>query len=222
MPMQRAPSGGGERDDTSSSRSSDNKGREIEEFLLENDLFVCNNSTSLPTFQRGNCRSWIDVTFVSRPGLAKINGWEVLEDCFEDHRPIVFSISDSPQSTYSCTRFNSKYRKQKKLLELKNCFDHLIPNFMDCKTKSELDVLYDKFEETLLSLCNAVYKKKKYCQGQTSSWWNQELTAKRSQVRAARRRAQRAKDDFKIAFRCKYKQLAAEYRLLLKSTRRKS
>lgn len=47
----------------------DAKSQDFVDFLVENDLSICNNSDSLPTFQRGNCRSWIDITCVSLASL---------------------------------------------------------------------------------------------------------------------------------------------------------
>ena len=82
------------------SSNRDNKGEELETFLMANDLIVVNEEANLATFSAFGevivghgprvMESNIDVTIRNRK--ARINGWKVIDEGNSDHRLIMFNV----------------------------------------------------------------------------------------------------------------------------------
>lgn len=172
----------------------DNRGRQIEDFIASNNIIICNNRDSLPTFQRGDTRSWIDITLTDNRNFNKILDWTVHDDFFEDHKMITFRISQQPISLYHKTRYKHKYCKTKLLKTLATELTPWEIELSQCNSEDELNRIYPQIELQLKSICEKVYKKKKTFQNYNNSWnwWTSELEIKKKQVRAARKRWQRA------------------------------
>ncbi|XP_023236006.1 uncharacterized protein LOC111635306 [Centruroides sculpturatus] len=71
----------------------DGRGRQLEEFLNQNDLLLLNNPFSPLTFCSPRGESWIDVAICSSRLYAKITNWRVLpEESLSDHAYVTFNL----------------------------------------------------------------------------------------------------------------------------------
>ncbi|KAJ8936103.1 hypothetical protein NQ314_012486 [Rhamnusium bicolor] len=76
----------------------DARGGYIIEWMATLDMTVKNTGIT-PTFSRGNCESFIDVTFSTQRIAAKIVRWEVLEEeSLSDHRFIYFEVEGTTRN----------------------------------------------------------------------------------------------------------------------------
>ncbi|GBL99720.1 hypothetical protein AVEN_249756-1 [Araneus ventricosus] len=75
-------------------RSNDNRGKDILDFILANNLNVINKPDDLPTFQRSNSVGWPDLTLCFQSLIYSSINWEVLEEIsLSDHRYIRTTIA---------------------------------------------------------------------------------------------------------------------------------
>lgn len=82
----------------------DARGKYVDEWVAELDLVIMNRGNT-PTFERGNSRSFIDVTGATANVAKKIKGWEVLLGEFLTlHNHIYFEICQSVSIRPSSTR----------------------------------------------------------------------------------------------------------------------
>ncbi|GBN34974.1 hypothetical protein AVEN_12168-1, partial [Araneus ventricosus] len=61
-------------------RSNDNRGKDILDFNLVNNLNIINKPDALPTFQRNSSVGWPDLTLCSQSLIDSSINWEVLEE----------------------------------------------------------------------------------------------------------------------------------------------
>lgn len=67
------------------------RGEELVEFMLHNNLTTTNKSDSIPTFATITGKSRIDITLISSNMLSEVVFWKVLEtDFLIDHRYVIF------------------------------------------------------------------------------------------------------------------------------------
>ncbi|GBN13675.1 hypothetical protein AVEN_140050-1 [Araneus ventricosus] len=77
-------------------RSNDNRGKDILDFILANNLNIINKPDALPTFQRNNSVGWPDLTLCSQSLIDSSINWEVLEEIsLSDHRYIETTIAST-------------------------------------------------------------------------------------------------------------------------------
>jgi len=71
----------------------DERGRVVEDFLINNKLHVVNTPNNVPTYFTINGQSNIDVTFASESMYRKCINWEVSDVCTtSDHNLIIFDL----------------------------------------------------------------------------------------------------------------------------------
>lgn len=81
------------------SKHTDDRGRELEEFIGEQNLHVIKKPDQAPTFFNSRGQSNIDVTIVTINMLNHISKWNVTPNCeISDHNLITFMI-DEPSTT---------------------------------------------------------------------------------------------------------------------------
>lgn len=81
------------------SKETDERGRQVEEFLLQNDMYVLNKSSNVSTYVSVQGESNIDLTMASGNVLSSIQDWQVLEACTtSNHNMISYNFK------YSITR----------------------------------------------------------------------------------------------------------------------
>ena len=74
--------------------TTNNRGRQMEDFLASNQLHILNEERKLTTFQSSIGESNIDLTIANNKMLANIQKWDILEEeSASDHNIIIFNIS---------------------------------------------------------------------------------------------------------------------------------
>ncbi|GBM50240.1 hypothetical protein AVEN_134803-1 [Araneus ventricosus] len=74
--------------------SNDNRGKDILDFILANNLNIINKPDALPSFQRNNSVGWPDLPLCSQSLIDSSINWEVLEEIsLSDHRYIETTIA---------------------------------------------------------------------------------------------------------------------------------
>jgi hypothetical protein len=69
------------------------RGKNLEDFIINSDLFVMNEETGIPTFETIWGRSWIDLTLCNNILAQKLRGWACGEnESCSDHHLIRFDI----------------------------------------------------------------------------------------------------------------------------------
>ncbi|GBO44422.1 hypothetical protein AVEN_149978-1 [Araneus ventricosus] len=87
-------------------RSNGNRGKDILDFILANNLNIINKPNALPTFQRNNSVGWPDLTLCSQSLIESSINWEILEEIsLSDHRYI--------ETTIASTVTNQFYKRYK-------------------------------------------------------------------------------------------------------------
>ncbi|GBM45300.1 hypothetical protein AVEN_69170-1 [Araneus ventricosus] len=87
-------------------RSNGNRGKDILDFILANNLNIINKPDALPTFQRNNSVGWPDLTLCSQSLIDSSINWEVLEEIsLSNHRYI--------ETTIASTVANQFYKRYK-------------------------------------------------------------------------------------------------------------
>lgn len=75
-------------------KTTNQRGKSLEEFILTHDLFLMNEATDTPTFETMRGRSWIDLTLCDNALVQKISWWTCgEEESCADHKIIFFNIS---------------------------------------------------------------------------------------------------------------------------------
>ena len=71
----------------------DDRGEQLSEFFLVNNLFIINEKDSEPTFETVNGKSWIDLSVTSGEMLPKVTHWEIKDEVtMSDHKYISFGF----------------------------------------------------------------------------------------------------------------------------------
>lgn len=89
------------------SSENNDKGRNIKEFMVINNLYVLNGANNPPTYFSSTGQSNIDITLASGSMLRFIKNWQVLEHCTSsDHNMIIFEVeSHSNERRKSINQF---------------------------------------------------------------------------------------------------------------------
>ena len=78
------------------------RGKEMEEFLAYNQLYIINEGSERTTFQSSRGSSNIDLTIVNNHMLAVIEDWEILEEeSCSDHNIIKYKLHFNPNRTHA-------------------------------------------------------------------------------------------------------------------------
>lgn len=189
----------------------DERGTELIEFMLTNNLATLNNSDSIPTFETANGKSWIDVTLTSLNILSEVVFWKVLTtESLSDHRYIYFSLFHTTQAPIKrLTKkgelnlikmiHEDRWFKQISITQITSSFQLQII----------LNIFYDKLSAYRKKCIRNVKQKHK-----AHPWWTPELDITRKKVRALRRRYQRSKNpELKQIFKRAYYEFLQEYKI---------
>ena len=174
------------------SKVTDNRGEQLEELILANNLTILNQPGNPPTFQnRAGASSNIDITLAT-PNLANyVRDWKV-ETCqtISDHNLITFSISladdqikdQEDQIKYNTNKLN--WEKFKAKLVLPD-----ITEGVNLETLTE--ELQEKVRNTIKQITKTSHKTKKHG---GLPYWNNNLEKLKRLTRAKRRSYLAAKD----------------------------
>ena len=88
----------------------DRKGSELEAFLLNNNMLVCNLEGYGPTFENSsNGKSWIDITAIGASLQQNVTNWKILEqESLSFHKFIYFEINYQGYTSDKQQLFNFK------------------------------------------------------------------------------------------------------------------
>ena len=182
------------------STTRDNKGEELETFLLANDLVVANEEGNLATYSAFGeviagqgprlMESNIDVTIRNRK--VRLEGWMVIDEGNSDHRLIVFNVGGESVRNHDLNR-EEKGRLMVRHADWKE-FDTRLKGFMNDERE------YDDVDSGVLDLTTSVLASAEFSMpravGKESRtiWWTRELEIERAHVKRVRRQLQRAGD----------------------------
>ncbi|GBL80653.1 hypothetical protein AVEN_225313-1 [Araneus ventricosus] len=135
-------------------RTNNNRGYQMENFIVEKNLQLLNSPGAEPTFQHYNAEDWPDLTLASNPILANMCDWEVLEnESFSDHNFIKIIIkSETPILSY--LRFKKKFGGHKKFyIHFKEKIHKLLEIIHNADTIKDLDAATEKLQLEILDSC---------------------------------------------------------------------
>ena len=165
------------------------RGPDLEEFLLVNDLSLCNVG-KIPTFVTSRTKGTvIDLTICSNEIDDLITDWLVNEeDSFSDHKRIEFNLK---------LRYNPKIKIQNFDKTNWILFNRIIdgvelaerPTWNPDELDKEVDILNKRFKSALNKACPP--KEVNLFKKSQPPWWNEELAAARRVVRTKYRKARR-------------------------------
>ncbi|KAH7963900.1 hypothetical protein HPB52_023773 [Rhipicephalus sanguineus] len=186
----------------------DERGLQIAQFSLANDLISLNDDQSLPTFETLYAASWIDLTFATPSVLASGFRWTVRDDTtFSEHRVVEVTVGDPPKSgkrltSYAHCQLWTRY-VGKAAIASPEALDRVLLAFQ---------ALYDKTYQRHLRPVRT--------RPTSKPWFTPDLAIERSAVAAKRRRFQRTRDvHMRAMFRQEYTSALAVYRNNIREAR---
>jgi ribonuclease HI len=158
----------------------DANGRDLDEFIISNNLIIRNNDT-LPSFESSVGSSFIDLTILSKNLKHQVINWSIDEKLdLSDHRGFRYSLSF--QSIRPCPKrimyiSNSTYTKLEK-----KCKNFQIKW---CRSEQELDEYYSTMVKMITSTIK--WKNKDVIGHKSYPWWSSKIEDTVKAVRAYRR-----------------------------------
>ena len=165
------------------SPTTDVRGRYWTEWLASLDLVVMNTG-DLPTFVRGTCETFIDVTCATQLIAKQIERWQVLEEeTLSDHRFIYFELNEA------------RGYKQRKIEKTKVAYDwdvfEILLNWKVKGTKEPENA--EELTNVLQEICaNSQTSKNKSTKNRVPYWWTNEISEARRRCIEKRRLLTRA------------------------------
>jgi len=169
------------------SRTTDERGDMIEEFIAANNLMVLNQASRFTTYASLSGTSNIDV-FLATPGIAGyISDWRISPDMtISDHNAILFKLlphrTRATQTHPSDFRFNIKRSNWER-------FDEELRGIASSSFKRKLSLLPPQqaanlLVETLQEVCRRIFGIKRiFCR--SVPWWNARFSALRRKTQSA-------------------------------------
>ena len=221
------------------------RGKELEEFLTINNLHIVNEKSE-PTFETMRGKSYIDLTITNNQLIRRVTEWTcgIQESC-SDHKILTFKI-EIQRETYRALipdLTGTRYTIQKDLKKFdENLNVNLISKF-NCENLEEsidkelhkklkqyedVDEVVDLSFSCITDACKTAFKvsrRAKWCIKQkTVPWWSDELTVLRKKTNALRRRYQRtiSNEGLRQERRIKYLEGKREYERKIQEKKLKS
>lgn len=149
----------------------DDRGRNLVEFLVSQDLYIINTGKE-PTFVQGSKRSIIDLTIVSRDLLDEVTKWRVDKSVSgSDHRYILFELSHDTQCHQQVR--NKRKTNWKKYKELTGMSLKKLNLTLTCH--NECDKAADAVNEILIEAYEKCCKGKKAKVIFRQDWYSDKL-----------------------------------------------
>ncbi|GBN76135.1 hypothetical protein AVEN_79772-1 [Araneus ventricosus] len=173
--------------------SNDNRGKDILDFILANNLNIINKPDALPTFPRNNSVGWPDLTLCSQSLIDSSINWEVLEEIsLSDHTYKGTTIASTVTNQFY-KRYKTRHKNHLRFLSIlgKEIY-HLERKIKAARNSGELNNATTELQTLIINACNKIFKIKKQLLITKPNWWTEQLEIHKKKVRALRRRAQRA------------------------------
>ena len=195
------------------SLTNNNRGDELEEFIMEYNLMVKNEGNT-PTFEAGVGSSFIDVTLVNFKAIDYVSNWKVdKEASMSDHRYIQFTYG---KGSKSCRWFRNIKKANWSL------FQRILWNVPDSGNElartEDLDGEAEAISTVIMDAFNEACPAKKGLRRQPVAWWNPRLDELRKQVRSSYKNFIR---EGKPVEHC-YKEVIKEYKREISKSKRVS
>lgn len=197
-------------------RPLDDRGTEVIEFMERNELILLNSPNSIPTFDCSRGQSWIDLCFTSdRDFSYEFNVDDRITN--SDHNIVEIKVSTEKEYLGQ----TKKIFRLHKWLELKISIKSIIEEVMN--RELNIDNVNDVIkwtQEQVYNRCTHTISENRTI-NKNAYWWNDELRANRSRVRAMRRRYQKETDDtIRERLKIRYKKAYAGYKRKIIRTKR--
>lgn len=180
------------------SRTLDERGATLEDFIAEQNLVVLNRNNEPSTFSNGRGETNIDVTLATENAARMVRSWKVCEDwTCSDHRAISIILAwerDPNSSMHADEGGSNRYciakanweNYEHALLDARNRLRAWSENFAG---PDDVYRLADGVEEAIVSACAASMPEKRRFP-RSVPWWNGELTTLKQDVYRKRREYQ--------------------------------
>lgn len=172
----------------------DDRGKELEEFIMIHDLRIINRSSNVCTYMTDRGESNIDITLASESLAGNIRDWKVDSVCTtSDHNLIIFEFGNkvqlrtewSIQNGYNLRKANwDRFRETTQIL--------FNDDFLNRLKNSSASKSVQLFNKTLRKICDKSIPRRKLA-NRTVPWWNEKLSALRTQANKAKKHLSRAK-----------------------------
>jgi len=159
------------------SESTNARGEDLEDLILEKDLFVVNVG-SVPTFQTIQARSVIDITLVNLHAQRELpfDDWSVDEaESHSDHKYINFSLGMGEETV----RYFRNWKKFQPSLFRELLEKVELPKFREGEN---LEECYDGFLGAIMKAVDSVCPLRRAKPGTADPWWTAELTKLKTEL----------------------------------------
>lgn len=178
----------------------DDRGEELIEFIIKNDLIILNNMNSEPTFDCNRGKSWIDLTLVSSGMFTYIKKWEVTKDSTcSDHRYIKIQIFDTKCVPVFKTTKEGERKAVEELLSID--WGNEVINL---NSPEDIENTVNKFYNTIDHLFKKHQKRFTKEKKPGKIWWTTDLEIQRKKVRAMKRRYKKCRGDLREVYKNQY------------------
>ena len=194
------------------------RGRQLEEFVIENRLHIINEDSQVTTFESSRGNSNVDLTITDNNMLTLVKEWRCDEqESFSDHRIITFRVEKHRDATRKYTHHGIRfitneegYKKFEKnfITEIRQNFEIAGAESLDedlsraITTNKDIELLTEKYQDSMAAACRKSFQVRKGGEKTTMyksvPWWTTELTIMRKKINAMRRRYQRTIRDEKL------------------------
>ncbi|KAF8791598.1 putative 115 kDa protein in type-1 like protein [Argiope bruennichi] len=165
-------------------RSNDNRGNEVLDFILANNLYILNKSDAPPTFQRNNSIGWPDLTLCSQSIIDYSINWEVLEDIsLSDHRYIQTTIASTIANQFY-KRYKTRHGNHPRYLNILGKDIYYLENkIATARNSRELNDATIVLQNSIINVCNKTFKIKKQLLLTKPNWWTEKLEIHKKKYR---------------------------------------
>ena len=179
----------------------DARGRRMVEFLTEHSL-ITGNEKDGPTFSGALGESWIDLTITTLHSAHKIQNWNVSdEETQSDHNLILYNFLHQASPTSLTRQANNQTRKfatqagkwqmfREKIQETSVVWMEMLKNTIN---KTQLEEVTSAIWDQINEINNDCFPRF-LPTNNFKPWWSADLTIRRKQVNAAKRRFKRSKN----------------------------
>ncbi|GBO01016.1 hypothetical protein AVEN_151532-1 [Araneus ventricosus] len=201
-------------------RSNDNRGKDILDFILANNLNIINKPDALPTFQRNSSVGWPDLTLCSQSLIDSSINWEVLEEISLSHHKYIETTIASAVANQFYKTYKIRHGNHLRFLNIlgKEIY-HLERKIKAARNSGELNNATIELQTLIINACKKSFKIKKQLLITKPNWWTEQLEIHKKKVRALRRRAQRAPEIERQARYQVFKKEKAKYKRHIKQAR---
>ncbi|XP_035221976.1 uncharacterized protein LOC118194874 [Stegodyphus dumicola] len=170
-------------------RTTDPKGRLLEDFLSSKNYVLLNATNTIPTFDRLYAVGWPDLTFISANTSHVTSNWTVRDEIsLSDHKYITFEVTQH-SSLPILPRYNLPGRKINQFSrKVRGTLNRLRHQINSLTISEDIERFSESLMQNLQDICHEILPKRTTKQLHTLHWWNSDLRIQQRKCRALRRR----------------------------------